>query len=85
MEDDSSASCRTAAFDWLRQQTQHGNETLSRKLLARGYPYQGSFVKLVGPQGIFKPAQIKYFLLSITTTTRGPFSDSFDPSGDLLL
>jgi putative restriction endonuclease len=42
-------------------------------------------VKLVGPQGIFKPAQIQYFPLSITTTTSGPYSDSFEPSGDYLL
>jgi len=85
VENESSAGCRTAAFDWLRLQNQQGNETLSRDLLARGFPHRGSFVKLVGPQGIFKPAQIEYFPLSITTTTKGPYSDSFDPSGDYLL
>lgn len=85
MEDERSATCRRAAFDWLRQQSDQGNETLSRGLLARGFPYQGTYVKLVGPQGIFKPAQIQYFPLSITTTTSGPYSDSFEPSGDYLL
>lgn len=85
MEDNTSATCRKAAFDWLREQAQLGNETLTRDSLARGFPHQGSYVKLVGPQGIFKPAQIQYFPLSITTTTKGPYSDSFDPSGDYLL
>ncbi len=85
MEDEQSASCRTAAFEWLRQQSRQGNETLSRNQLARGFPFQGSDVHLVGPQGIFKPAQIQYYPLSITTTTAGPYSDSFDPTGDYLL
>lgn len=85
MEDSASAACRTAAFEWLKQQAQQGNDTLSRDLLARGFPYAGSYVRLVGPQGIFKPTQLEYFPLSITTTTKGPYSDSFDPSGDYLL
>ncbi len=42
-------------------------------------------MRLVGPQGIFKPSQIQYFPISITTTTKGPYSDSFDPTGDHLL
>ncbi len=85
MEDERSASCRKAAFEWLQEQTLGGDETFSRDLLARGFPYDGSHVKLVGPQGIFKPSQIEYFPLSITTTTKGPYSDSFDPSGNYLL
>ena len=85
MEDERSASCRAAAFDWLRQQNQQGNDTLPRQLLERGFPYLDDYVRFVGPQGIFKPRQIDYFPLSITTTTAGPYSDSFDPSGDYLL
>lgn len=85
MEDERSATCRTAAFDWLRQQTEQGDDTLPRDLLERGFPYLDDYVKLVGPQGIFKPRQIEYFPLSITTTTAGPYSDSFAPSGNYLL
>lgn len=85
MEDERSASCRAAAFEWLREQAQWGHETLTRDLLERGFPYQDSYVHLVGPQGIFKPRQIQYFPLSITTTTAGPYADSFDSSGDYLL
>jgi len=85
MEDADSASCRNAAFKWLEDQALRGDETFSRDLLARGFPYQGSHIKLVAPQGIFKPRQIKYYPLSITTTTAGPYSDSFDPTGNYLL
>ena len=85
MEDERSAGCRAAAFRWLSEQVERGNETLPRNLLAQGFPYLDNFVKLIGPQGIFKPAQIEYFPLSITTTTRGPYSDSFDTGGNLLL
>jgi putative restriction endonuclease len=85
VEDSRSASCRTAAFAWLGDQIGQGNETLSRGLLEQGFPFSGTTVRLVGPQGIFKPAQIEYFPLSITTTTKGPYSDSFDPGGNYLL
>lgn len=85
MEDSDSAAVRAAAFDWLRLHAQSGNETISRDILARGFPYNDSFVRVVGPQGIFKPAQIQYFPLSITTTTAGPYTDSFDSSGNYLL
>lgn len=85
MEDERRARCRAAAFDWLRQQNQQGSDTLPRDPLERGFPYLDDYVKFVGPQGIFKPRQIDYFPLSITTTTAGPYSDSFDPSGDYLL
>ena len=85
MEDERSAGCRAAAFTWLSKLVERGNQSLSRDLLARGFPYQGDHVRLVGPQGIFKPAQIQYYPLSITTTTKGPYSDSFDSSGNYLL
>lgn len=74
-----------AAFDWLNRQTDEGRDTIARDLLAQGFPYLGTSVKLIGPQGIFKPKQLEYFPLSITTTTAGPYADSLDPSGDFLL
>jgi len=85
MEDQASASCRNAAFEWLKGQSIHGKETFTRNELTSGFPFRDQSVRLVGPQGIFKPSQIRYFPLSITTTTKGPYSDSFDPSGNLLL
>ena len=60
-------------------------DTLARSRLETGFRYNGDFVRLVGPQGIFKPKQITHYPLSITTTTMGPYQDSFDPNGNLLL
>lgn len=85
MEDPDSASCRAAAFSWLQGQQDTGEETLTRSSLVQGFPYGESVVRLVGPQGIFKPKEIKYYPLSITTTTKGPYKDSFDPTGNLIL
>lgn len=85
MEDSGSASIRTAAFAWIREQTVATQGTLSRTALEQGFEYQGCRVRFVGPQGIFKPAQIKYYPLSITTTTSGPYVDSFDAGGTYLL
>ena len=85
MEDSESAAVRTAAFRWLREHTGTPSSTLSRTVLEQGFNHQGDRVRLVGPQGIFKPVQIKYYPLSITTTTTGPYADSFDAGGTYLL
>lgn len=85
MEDTQSASCRNAAFDWLNRHAERSDEIYTRDILVRGFPFGDGYIKLVGPQGIFKPSQIRYYPLSITTTTKGPYSDSFDPSGNYLL
>ncbi len=85
MEDPDSAACRSAAFEWLQSELRSSDATLSRSSLEIGFPYNSEFVRLVGPQGIFKPKQIAHYPLSITTTTKGPYQDSFDPSGDMLL
>lgn len=42
-------------------------------------------MRLLGPQGIFKPVQISHYPLSITTTTSGPYEDALDPEGKYLL
>lgn len=85
MEDSESAAVRTSAFAWMRVQTVRQDDTLTRAALEQGFEHQGNRVRLVGPQGIFKPAQINYYPLSITTTTNGPYADSFDAGGMYLL
>lgn len=85
MENPESAAIRMAAFGWLRERRNRADDTLTRADLERGFEFAGTRVRLVGPQGIFKPAQIDYYPLSITTTTNGPYSDSFDPGGKYLL
>ena len=85
MEDSDSASIRSAAFSWLQELLERRDDTLSRSLLEQGFEYQGKRIHVIGPQGIFKPAQVAYYPLSITTTTSGPYSDSFDADGEYLL
>jgi putative restriction endonuclease len=57
----------------------HG-DVLPRALLQAGFVLEGVRVPLVGPQGIFKP-KVLAFPLSITTSTGGPYDDSFGDDG----
>ena len=65
---------RTAAFGWLSTKVSGEDEMVSRDVLADGFEYGGDRVRLVGPQGIFKPA-IMQLPLSITTSPNGPYND----------
>ena len=53
---------------------------MPRKILAQGFEFGGQRVRLVSPQGIFKPA-IMQAPLSITTSPKGPYGDHFGPDG----
>jgi len=75
---------RVAAFAWLTEQVSVHGDVLPRTILAKGFIFQDQRVPLVAPQGIFKPRILPEFPLSITTTTSGPYDDSFEQS-DLLL
>lgn len=75
---------RAKAFDWLARQVEIYGDVLPRLLLQRGFDYGGERVPLLSPQGIFKPRILPEFPLSITTTTGGPYKDSFTKE-DLLL
>lgn len=71
------AQVRTKAFDWLKTQCSIHGEVLPRKLLAQGFVFGDARVRLLGPQGIFKPA-VMQVPLSITTAPKGPYDDAFD-------
>ena len=85
MEDSYSTSIRKAAFEWLRFLTDASGDVVARSVLEQGFRFQDQLVRVIGPQGIFKPAQLSHYPLSITTTTNGPYKDAFAPGGDLLL
>jgi putative restriction endonuclease len=76
-EDQQSRLLRQGVFDWLRRASAIQGNVFTRQELEQGAIVNGQRVILVGPQGIFKPAQFQYFPLSITTTTKGPYSDAF--------
>jgi len=75
---------RLSAFHWLAEQVRIHGDVLPRELLAQGFEFEGHRVPLVGPQGIFKPRVIPMVPLSITTTPKGPYDDSFGYDGFLL-
>jgi len=70
------ARVRVAVFAWLTDQRESYGESLARSAL-ENFVLDGRRVPLMGPQGIWKPAVCE-LPLSITTTTNGPYADSFD-------
>jgi putative restriction endonuclease len=77
---DTDLAVRIAAFKWLTEKTSALGEVVPRALLQEGFIFEGNRVPLIAPQGIFKP-KILDLPLSITTTTKGPYSDDYGPSG----
>jgi putative restriction endonuclease len=82
------ASVRVAAFRFLEEQIRLIPEdgALPRKILERGFIYEGQRVPLVGPQGIFKPRVLRQIPLSITTVPvvegeARPYDDAVGPDG----
>lgn len=71
---------RLAAFEWLRARNALCGGIYTRKELAEGFPFENERIRLVGPQGIFKPAGFS-MPLSITTTAGGSYDDNFTPDG----
>jgi putative restriction endonuclease len=76
------ARIRGAVFEWLTEQRAEFGEALSRTTLER-FTLDGQRIPLMGPQGIWKPAVCE-LPLSITTTTKGPYADSFDDKSGTL-
>ena len=70
------APFRRAAFDWLAAQVGLYGEVLPRQLLAAGFDFRKERVRIVGPQGIFKP-QAMQLPLSITISPNSPYNDTF--------
>jgi putative restriction endonuclease len=80
---DFDSEIRNAAFNWLLEQKNILGDVFPRKLLENGFLFDGIKIALVSPQGIFKPRMMD-FPLSITTTPKGPYNDSFSNDGLLL-
>ena len=70
------APFRRAAFDWLAAQAELYGEVLPRTLLAAGFDCRKERIRIVGPQGIFKPRAMQ-LPLSITTSPNSPYNDAF--------
>lgn len=77
---------RFAVFDHLAELVERYGEVLPRPKLLEGVPFDGQRIRLMGPQGIFKPQQFR-LPLSITTVPPTPGKEPPYPDraeGDLL-
>ena len=83
MAQETNARVRAATFQWLAEQVARQGDVIARRVLEEGFLFEGERVRLVGPQGIFKPRVLSDGPLSITTTPGGPYDDSFGPDGML--
>ena len=65
-EADLNSRIRARAFQFLKEQTElHGDEVLPCEVLAKRFEFEGQCVLLIGPQSIFKPADLAEMPLSI--------------------
>ena len=67
---------RNAAFQWLASQCSIYGEVLPRSLLTDGFDLDDQRIRLLGPQGIFKPKAMAV-PLSIATVPSGSYGDAF--------
>lgn len=51
------------------------SEAVPYEELARGFPYEGVWVKLVGPQGVFKPKELRDGPLTLLSTLASTYED----------
>ena len=77
------AEVRLAAFKWLSDRELTHGDVFSLDFLRQGFDFRGNRVRVMGPQGIFKPKILPELPLSITTSPKSPYNDSF--GGDNLL
>jgi putative restriction endonuclease len=78
MEDSRSQIIRQKIFEWLSIKVKQYDDVLPYKELFEGFELDGQRIPLLGPKGIFKPAVIKYFPLSITTSPNSLYDDKID-------
>jgi putative restriction endonuclease len=75
MDDD--LKIRITAFEWLSKQVSIFDEVLPREIIANGFMYADKRIKLMSPQGIFKPKEMQY-PLSITTSPESQYEDTYE-------
>lgn len=74
---------RMEVFKFLEEKIKIYDYVLPYSILSDGFYYQGKRVPLLGPQGIWKPAILEKYPLSITSIPEGPYEDSFSDDSTL--
>src|SRR6056297_1100840 len=69
------SNIRTAAMNHLDSLRSRYREIIPYSVLKEGFQFEGNKIHFLGPQGIFKPAQMN-LPLTVTTTYNGPYEDS---------
>jgi putative restriction endonuclease len=82
----SEPAARLVVFQWLENLRLRFGDVIPRVELERGAPLAaatGGIIRVIGPQGIFKPRDFE-LPLSITTSPDSPYADAFSAAGYLL-
>lgn len=74
---------RVAAFDWLASQVDVHGDVLPWHILQSGFEFRGTLVHMISQRGIFRPGVLREIPISITTSPRNPYGDTFGPDNQL--
>lgn len=74
---------RLQIFKYLEEQIKFYDNVLPFSILSNGFYFQGQRVPLIGPSGIWKPAILETYPISITSIPGGPYDDLFSEDSNL--
>lgn len=74
---------RMEVFKFLKEKVLLYDNVLPFSVLSKDFLYQGKRVPLLGPQGIWRPAILEKYPISITSIPEGPYDDSFSDDSTL--
>lgn len=80
----SDLAIREAAIRHCRALSARWGEAVPYNELQRGFPYENSWIKLTGPQGVFKPKELRDGPLTLLSTLASTYADE-DVAGDVML
>ncbi len=72
---DENLAIREAAIRHCRLLSLRWGEAVPYEELAKGFPYGGGRIKLVGPQGVFKPKEMNDGALTLLSTLASTYED----------
>jgi putative restriction endonuclease len=74
---------RMKIFEFLDEQVRLHGDVLPFFILSYGFHYGGERIPLLGPQGIWKPALLDKYPISITSIPGGAYDDTFSDDSTL--
>lgn len=80
----SDPAIREAAIRHCRALSARWGEAVPYAELQRGFPFENAWIKLTGPQGVFKPKELRDGPLTLLSTLASTYDDE-DVAGDIML